>query len=180
MCLPIWLVMSGSLAVSNSFVSTYNDYCLPVWLVASGSSAVYNIFFLAGGIRHSGCLEFICLLLQDFFGSQSGWCFSAVSNSCVSPCGNSFVSLSGWWCLALRLSLIDLWLAVSGALVVSKSLVCSHSNSFVFQSGWYCLVLWRSVFTCRPVVFHLSFRCLPDRFPRCGFPDVVSQLPQGF
>ena len=36
------------------------------------------------------------------------------------------------------------------------------------------------VSTCRRVVFHLSLRCLPDWFPRCGFPDVVSQLPQGF
>ena len=26
----------------------------------------------------------------------------------------------------------------------------------------------------------LSLRCLPGYFPRCGFPDVVSQLPQGF
>ena len=90
-----------------------------------------------------------------------------IPNSYVSPCGNSCVSQSGWWCPA-------------GALAVSNSLVCTHSKQFVSQSGWSRIGLWLSVFTCRPIVSHLSLRCLPNWFPRCGFPDVVTQLPQGF
>ena len=43
-----------------------------------------------------------------------------VSNSFVSPYSNSFVSQSGWWCPALRMSPI----------------VSPYSNSFVSQSGW--------------------------------------------
>ena len=136
--LPVWLVVSGSPDVSNSFVSPYSQsdwWCpalrtihlsplialLPVWLVVSGSPDVSNSFVspysnlfvsqsgwwcpalrmspihlspliaihlspsLAGGVRLSGCFQLICF-----------------------PYSNSFVSQSGWWCPALRMSPIPL------------------------------------------------------------------------
>ena len=43
-CLPVWLVVSGSLDVSNSFVPPYSNSFLPVWLVVSGSPDVSNSF----------------------------------------------------------------------------------------------------------------------------------------
>ena len=43
-CLPVWLVVSGSLDVSNSFVSL---------------TAIHLSPSLAGGVRLSGCLQFI-------------------------------------------------------------------------------------------------------------------------
>ena len=91
-CLPVWLVvsgssavsvtlvMSGSLAVSNSFVSgLWQFICLPVWLVVSGFlccllspihlSSLVAIDLspsLAGGVRLSGCLQVICFPLWLF------------------------------------------------------------------------------------------------------------------
>ena len=82
------------------------------------------------------------------------------------PLQQFIVSQSGWWCPALSLSPINLSALI--AIYLSSSLAGSS------------LALWLSVFTCRPVVFHLSLRCLPDGFPRCGFRDVVSQVPEGF
>ena len=61
---------------------------------------------LAGGVRLSGCLHFICLPLQQVWLVVSGSVH--VSNSFISPYSNSFVSQSGWWCPALRMSPIHL------------------------------------------------------------------------
>ena len=80
---------------------------------------------LAGGVRLSGCLHFICLpVLLVLPGSPH------VSSSFVSPFSNPFVSQSGWWCPALRMSPIHL-----------SSFVSAYSNSFVSQSGWWCPAL---------------------------------------
>ena len=66
---------------------------------------------LAGGVQLSGCLQFICLPLSQLICFPIWLVVSrslAVSNSFVCPYINSFVSQSGWWCPALRLSPIHL------------------------------------------------------------------------
>ena len=94
----------------------------------------------------------------------------AVSNSCVSPCGNPFVSQSGWWCSALCASrspcgwwcpalamsklfasrlwqfiCLPVWLVASGFLPVS------------IQLGWWCPGLRLSPIHLFPLVaMHLS------------------------
>ena len=117
MCLPIWLVVSGSPDVSNSFVSPYSKSGL--WCPALRMSpihlfpliAIHLSPSLAGGVRLSGCLQFTCLPLKQVIclpiwlvvpGSPD------VSISFVSLYSNSFVSQSGWWCPALRMSPIHL------------------------------------------------------------------------
>ena len=71
-CLPVWLVVSGSSAVSNSFVSPYNDSFVSQsgwWCPALRLSpihlpphiAIHLSPSLAGGVRLFGCLQFICL-----------------------------------------------------------------------------------------------------------------------
>ena len=75
-----------------------------------------------------------------------------VSNLFVSPYRYSFVSQSGWWCPALRMSPIHLSpliaIHLSPSLAggvrppdVSNSFVSAYSNSFVSQSGWWCPAL---------------------------------------
>ena len=84
---------------------------------------------LAGGIRLSGCLQFICLAFSHSCVSQFGrWC----PGLWPSPCHLSLLiaihfspSLAG--CLRL-----------SGCL---RSFVSPYSNSFVSQSGWRCPAL---------------------------------------
>ena len=120
--LPVWLVVSGSPDVSNSFVSPYSNsfvsqsgwWCpahrmFPIHL--SPLIAIHLSPSLAGGVRLSGCLQFICLPLRQFI------CFPVllvvpgslhVSNSFVFPYSNSFFSQSGWWCRALGISPIHL------------------------------------------------------------------------
>ena len=112
----------------NSFVSQSGWWCPALWLSPIPLFAlISNHLFpsLAGGVPLSGCLQFICLPLSQLI------CFpvwlvvsgsSAVSNSFVSPCGNSFVSQSGWWCPALLLS----------------------------QSRWWCPALWLSLIHLSP------------------------------
>ena len=85
--------------------------CLPVWLVVSALwmspidlsplIAIHLSPSLAGGVRLSGCLQFICLPLQQFIClpvwlGVSGSTY--VSNSFVSLYSHPFVSQSGWWC----------------------------------------------------------------------------------
>ena len=115
-------MVSGSSAVSNSFVSPYNDsfvsqsgwWCPTLRLSPIHLSPHITIHLspsLAGGVRLFGCLQFICLPIQRFI-CLPVWLVvsgsSAVSNSFVSPYNDSFVSQSGWWCPALRLSPIHL------------------------------------------------------------------------
>ena len=124
-CLPVWLVvsgssavsvtlvMSGSLAVSNSFVSKSGWWrlCLPNDSFVSQSgwwcpafrlapihlSPLVTLHLspsLAGGVRLSGCLQFICFRLvaihlsPSLAGGVRLSMLSAVSNSFVFPCGN--------------------------------------------------------------------------------------------
>ena len=74
MCLPVWLVVSGSPDVSNSFVSPYSNsfvsqsgwWCPALRMSPIHSSPLISIHVspsLAGGVRLSGCLQFICLPL---------------------------------------------------------------------------------------------------------------------
>ena len=121
-CLPVWLVVSGSPAVSNSFVSPYSDsfvsqsgwWCPALRLSPIHLSPRITIHLspsLAGGVRLSGCLQFICLPVQQFICLPVWLVVSGslhVSNSFVSPYSNSFVSQSGWWCPALCMSPIHL------------------------------------------------------------------------
>ena len=120
--LPVWLVVSGSPDVSNSFVSPYiNSFVSQSgwWCPALRMSpihlspliAIHLSPSLAGGVRLSGCLQFICLPLWQFICLPVWLVVSGspdVSNSFVSPYSNSFVSQSGWWCPALRMSPIHL------------------------------------------------------------------------
>ena len=188
-CLPVWLVVSGSLAVSNSFVSgLWQFICLPVWLVVSGFlccllSPIHLASLvaidlspsLAGGVRLSGCLQVICFPLWQLI------CFpvwlvvsglSAVSNSFVSPYTDSFVSQSGWWCPALA---------------VSNSCVSPCGNPFVSQSGWWCSALCASRSPCGwwcPALAMSKlfasrlwqFICLPVWLVASGFLPVSIQL----
>ena len=124
---------------------------------------------LAGGVQLSGCLQFICLPLSQLICFPVWLVVSrslAVSNSFVCPYINSFVSQSGWWCPALRLSPIHLsplvtlhlspslaggvWL--SGCLQFICQFVPPRDTSLVSQSGWWCLALWLSP-------MHLSPAC---------------------
>ena len=100
-CLPVWLVVSGSPDVSNAFVSPYSmQFISPS---------------LAGGVRLSGCLQIHFSSLTAIHFSQSGWWCPALRMSPIhlSPlialiAIHSFVSQSGWWCPALRMSPIHL------------------------------------------------------------------------
>ena len=156
-CLPIWLLVSGSGCLQFICLPLWQLICFPVWLVVSGLSAVSNSFVSP---------------YTDSFVSQSGWWCPAlaVSNSCVSPCGNPFVSQSGWWCSALcvsrspcgwwcpalamsklfasrlwQLICLPVWLVASGFLPVS------------IQLGWWCPGLRLSPIHLFPLVaMHLS------------------------
>ena len=116
-CLPVWLVLSGCPFVSpysNSFVSQSGWWCPALRMSAIDLSPIIAIHLfpsLAGGVRLYGCLRFICLALQQFIClpvwlGVSGSTY--VFNSFVSPYNDSFVSKSGWWCPALRMSPVDL------------------------------------------------------------------------
>ena len=135
-------MVSGSLHVSNSFVSPYSNsfvsqsgwWCPALCMSPIHSSSLIAIHLsprFAGSVRLSGWFQ-----LSHSFVSQSGWWCPAlrmspihfsfsiaihlspsladgvgspdVSTSFVSPCNSSFVSQSGWWCAALRMSPIDL------------------------------------------------------------------------
>ena len=108
----VQVVVSGSPDVSNSFVclsSKSGLWCpaLCMFLIhLSPLIAIHLSPSLAGGVRLSGCLQFICLPLQQVWLVVSG--SPDVSNSFVSPYSNSFVSQSCWWCPALRMSPIHL------------------------------------------------------------------------
>ena len=71
--LPVWLVVSGSPDVSNSFVSPYSNsfvsqsgwWCPALRMSPIHLSPLITIHLspsLAGGVRLSGCLQFICHL----------------------------------------------------------------------------------------------------------------------
>ena len=163
-------MVSGSPDVSNSFVSPNSKsfvsqsgwwcpalrmspiclplkqfICLQVWLVVSGSPDVSNLSpliaihlspSLAGGVRLSGCLQF------------------------VSPYSNSFVSLSGWWCPAVRMSPIHLFALI--AIHLSPSLAGGVRLFRCLQS--MCFPLWQ-------------FICLPVWLVVSGSPDVSNLSP---
>ena len=134
-CLPVWLVVSGSSAVS-------------VTLVMSGSLAVSNSF-----VSKSGWWR-LCLP-NDSFVSQSGWWCPAFRLAPIhlspfvtlhlSPSLAGGVRLSG--CLQVicfplwQLICFPVWLVVSGLSAVSNSFVSPYTDSFVSQSGWWCPAL---------------------------------------
>ena len=192
-------MVSGSPDVSNSFVSPYSNsfvsqsgwWCPALWMSPIHLSPLIAIHLspsLAGGVRLSGCLQFICLPLQQFICLPVWLVVSGspdVSNSFVSPYSNSFVSQSGWWCPALRMSPI---------LFVSP-----YSNPFVSQSGWWCPALRMSPIHLSPLIaIHLSpslaggvrlsgclqficpplkqFICLPVWLVVSGSPDVSNSF----
>ena len=69
--------------------------------------AIHLSPIVAGGVRLSGCLQIHVSSLWRQFICLPVW---LVLSGCpfVSPYSNSFVSQSGWWCPALRMSAIDL------------------------------------------------------------------------
>ena len=106
-CLPVWLVVSGSYLLSVQFM------CLPLWLAMSESLICLPV--LAGGVLDfpSCCLQFIpspglcrpvftvslCACLPVWISTASGC--PAVQIHLVSPCSNSFVSQL--WLVVIRL-----------------------------------------------------------------------------
>ena len=133
---------------SNSFVSQSGWWCPALWMSPihlSPLTAIHLSPSLAGGVRLSGCLQFICF-----------------------PYSNSFVSQSGWWCPALPMSpihlspliAIHLSPSLAGGVRLSRCLqfICfPYSNSFVSQSGWWCPALEMSPIHLSPLkAIHLS------------------------
>ena len=110
---------------------------------------------LAGGVRLSGCLQFICHSpyrnsVLPVWPVVSG--SPDVSNSFASPYSNSFVSQSGW-CPALRMSPSHV-----------SPLIAIHFS----QSGWWCPALRMSPIHLSPSLAGgvrlsgcLQFICLP-------------------
>ena len=154
-------MVSGSLHVSNSFVSPYSNsfvsHCGGWWCPALRMSPIHSSPLiaillspsLAGGVRLSACLQFICLPLKQF-NCLPVWLVVSgspdVSNSFVFPYSNSFVSQSGWWCLALCMFPIHLSPLI--AIHLSPSLACGGispdvPNSFVSPyNDSFCLPVW--------------------------------------
>ena len=144
-----WLVVSGSLHVSNSFVFPYSNssvsqsgwWCPAFWMSPSHVSPLKAIHLspsLSGGVRLSGCLQFMCLPLTAIH---------------LSPSLSGGVRLSGclqFICLPSKQFIcLPVWLVVSGS-----PFVFPYSNPFVCQSGWWCKALRMS--PCPFIAIHLS------------------------
>ena len=120
-------MVSGSLDVSNSFVPPYNDSFVSQsgwWRPAPRLSPIHSSSLiaihlsprLAGRVRLSAYIQFICLPLEQFICLPVWRVVSGsldVSNSFVSPYSNSFVSQSGLWCPTLCMSPIHLFRLVA-------------------------------------------------------------------
>ena len=140
--------------------------------------AIYLSPIVAGGVRLSGCLQIHLSSLWRQFICLPIW---LVLSACpiFSPSSNSFVSQSGWWCPALRMSAIDLSPIIAIHLFPSLAggvrlygclrFICLALQQFICLPVWL-VVPGSSCFQCFYIcclVFHLS--------PRCGLP-VVSQM----
>ena len=169
-------MVSGSLDVSNSFVSPYSNSFVSQsgwWCPALRMSpihlspliAIHLSPIVAGGVRLSGCLQIHLSSLWRQFICLPIW---LVLSACpfVSPSSNSFVSQSGWWCPALRMSAIDL------SPIIAIHLFPSLAGGVRFYG---CLQF--ICFICLPLQ---QFICLPVWLVVSGSPDVVSQLPPRF
>ena len=180
-CFPVLLVVPGSLHVSDSCVFPYSNSFFSQsgwWCRALGISpihlsplkAIHLLPSLAGGVRLSGCLHFICLPLKHFI-CLAGWLVASgspdVSNSFVSPYSNSFLpvwlvvsgspDVSNSFVSPYSNSFLPVWLVVSGSTDVSNSFVFPYSNSFVSQSGLWCRALGMSPIHLSPLIaIHLS------------------------
>ena len=142
--LSLLILVVFHLAMSKLFASRLWQFiCLPVWLVASGFLPVsiqlgwwcpglrlspIHLFplvamhlspSLASGVRLLGCLQFIF----------------------VSQYNDSFISQSGWWCPALRLSPIHVSSLV--AIDLSPSLAGGVRLSGCLQV--ICFPLWQFI-----------------------------------
>ena len=163
-CFLIWLVVSSFSAGSNSFVpprdtslvSQSGWWCPALWLSpihlfpACGNSFVSQSGWWCPAFYAVCCLQFICLPLWQLICLPVWLVVSgslAVSKSFVSPCGNPFVSQSGWWCSAL----------------------CASRS----PCGWWCPALAMSkLFASRL----WQFICLPVWLVASGFLPVSIQL----
>ena len=176
-CLVLWMSVFTCLKI---------HICLPVWLVVSGSPDVclhlsqnsYLSPSLAGGVWFSGCLS--SLVSKIIFVSQSGW-YCPVLRMSVFTCLKIHICLpvclvvSGSPDVYLHLSQIS-YLSPSLAGIVRFSRCLSSLVSkfiFVSQSAWWCLVLRMSVFTCLKI--HI---CLPVWLVGSGSSDVCLHLSQ--
>ena len=143
--------------------------------MVSGSPDVSKFIFLpllqfispslAGGVRLSGCLQFICLPLYQFICLPVWLVVSGspdVSNSFVSPYSNSLVShwlvvsgspdVSNSFVSPYSNSFLPVWLVVSGSPDVSNSFVSAYS-----KSGLWCPALCSSPIYLFPLLaMHLS------------------------
>ena len=155
--------------------------CLPVWLVVSGSPDVclhlsQNLYLspsLAGCVRFSGCLS--SLVSKFIFVSQSGWwclvlrmsVFTCLKIHICLPVCLVVLRMSVFTCLKIHICL-PVWLVV-----LRMSVFTFSKFIFVSQSGWWCPVLRMSVFTCLKI--HI---CLPVWLVVSGSPDVCLHLSQ--
>ena len=90
---------------------------------------------LAGSVRLSDCLQFICRRLQQFI-CLPVWLVVSGSPVVFNSLVSQFVTQSGRWCPAL-------WLSVFTCL-----------PSLISQSGWWCAALLMFLFACfAPLVF---------------------------
>ena len=163
-CFPVWLVVSRSLAVSNSFVCPYINsfvsqsgwWCPALWLSPIHLSALISTHLfpsLAGGVRLFGCLQFICLPLWQLICLPIWLVVSGFG--CL-----QFICLALWQHICL-----PVWLVVSGSSAVSVTLVMSGSlavsNSFVSKSGWWRLCLPNDSFVSQSGWWCPAFRLAP-------------------
>ena len=123
--------------------------------------AIHLSPIVAGGVRLSGCLQIHVSSLWRQFICLPVW---LVLSGCpfVSPYSNSFVSQSGWWCPALRMSAIDL-----------SPIIAIHLSPSL--AGGVRLSGCRLPVAAKDVVPQLLPRFLHLLSPRCGLP-VVSQM----
>ena len=120
--------------------------CLPSFV------SLYLSPTLAGSVRLSGCLEFICLPLHEFICPRLWLVVSgspAVPNSFVSAYSNLFVSHSGWWCPALWLCLpLYIYIHLSPALAGCVRLSACLEFIYLPLKHFICLPLWLVVSGC--------------------------------
>ena len=172
-CLLVWLVVSGSLDVSNSFVSPCSNpfVCQSGWWCRALRMSPIHLSPLKAiplspslaGVRLSGCLPLICFPFLQQFICLPVWLvvfgFPDVSNWLVSLYSDSFVSQSGLWCPALRMSPIHL-----------SPLKAIDASAILTGSVWLCACFQ---FICLPLQ---QFICLPVWLVVSSSPDVSNSF----
>ena len=166
-------MVSGSPDVSNSFVSPYCNLFVSQsgwWFQAlrlfpihlSPHIPIHLSPSLAGGVRLFGCLQFSFVFpYNDSFVSQSGWWCPALRMSPIhlSSLIAIHFSQSGWWCPALRMFPIHL-----------SPLITIHFS----QSGWWCPALRMSPIHSSPLI---AIHLFPKQFTVGVLNSLLNRCP---